>query len=236
MLDPVEQRILGVLIEKERTVPDTYPLTENSLRMGCNQSNNREPVMSLTDQDMALPLRGLMEQSWVARVDGSGRTTKWRHKAVERLGITLPELCVLCELLIRGPQAPGALKPRVQRLGCETTPGSIEATLLRMAQRPEPLVVELPLGPRERDRRWAHRLGGDSIGHQDPPQAPTKGAGSEALRPDSLIDASPFHAPMHSPETSAQPYGELEERIRRIEQEVAALRATLAVLLQRGAS
>lgn len=227
MLDAIEQRILGVLIEKERTVPDAYPLTENSLRMGCNQSNNRDPVMELTDMDMASPLRSLMEKGWVARVDGNGRTTKWRHKSVERIGLALPELCVLCELLIRGPQAPGALKPRVQRLGYDAPPDAIEATLQRMAQRPEPLVVQLPLGPRERDRRWAHRLGGDPTRREEPSVAPVDAAQVESQRSTDPFAASPFDA-----EPASQ--NPLEARVRKLEQEVAALRATLAVLLQRG--
>lgn len=227
MLDAIEQRILGVLIEKERTVPDAYPLTENSLRMGCNQSNNRDPVMGLTDMDMASPLRSLMEKGWVARVDGNGRTTKWRHRAVDRLGITDPELCVLCELLIRGPQAPGALKPRVQRLGYDATPEAIEGTLQRMTQRPEPLVVQLPLGPRERDRRFAHRLGGDPTRREDPRSAVAEAERGVAARATTSSDVSPF-------EPVAASNDGLEERVRKLEQEVVALRATLDFLLQRG--
>ena len=210
MLDPLEQRILGVLIEKEATVPDTYPLTENALRMGCNQSNNRDPVMELRDQDMVDPLRSLLEKSWVARIDGGGRSTKWRHKAIERVGLTKPELCVLCELLLRGPQAPGALKPRVQRLGVDAEPTESEAILIRLASRPEPLVAQLPLGPRERDRRWAHRLAGDPL-----------------LR---AAEAEGSNAPIHAPSavaSHAEPVMSLEARVVRLEQQVAELAASL---------
>lgn len=219
MLDAIEQRILGVLIEKEATVPDAYPLTENSLRLGCNQSNNRDPVMGLTDQDMALPLRGLMEQGWASRVDGSGRTTKWRHKTIERLGITKPELCVLCELLLRGPQAPGALKPRVARLGYEAEPHAIEETLQRMAARPEPLVVQLPLGPRERDRRWAHRLGGDPCSAQVDAQA--------TIAPQSHVEQREVQEPAHVVDAA-----QLTSRVAKLEQDVAELRAMVETLLR----
>ena len=213
MLDPIEQRILGVLIEKEATVPDTYPLTENALRMGCNQSNNRDPVMELRDQDMVDPLRSLLEKSWIARIDGGGRSTKWRHKAIERVGLTKPELCVMCELLLRGPQAPGALKPRVQRLGYDAEPAEIEATLVRLASRPEPLVAQLPLGPRERDRRWAHRLAGDPLARA-----------AEAPQSDAAMPA-PSAAAIHG-----APALTLEARVAQLEQQVAELATSLRAI------
>ncbi len=213
MLDPIEQRILGVLIEKEATVPDTYPLTENALRMGCNQSNNRDPVMDLRDQDMADPLRSLLEKSWIARIDGGGRSTKWRHKAIERVGLTKPELCVMCELLLRGPQAPGALKPRVQRLGYDAEPAEIEATLVRLASRPEPLVVQLPLGPRERDRRWAHRLAGDPLARA-----------AEAPQSDATAHATIAAVAQGEPALT------LEARVAKLEQQVAELAMSLRAI------
>ena len=159
MLDRTEQRIVGVLLEKEATVPDTYPMTENALRAGCNQLNNREPVMELQAFEVSGTLMSLLEKGWISRLDGSGRATKYAHKVVDRLGLTPAELAVLCELLVRGPQAPGALKPRVARLGFAADAPGIEAVLQKMATRPQPLVAQSPLAPRERERKWQHLLG-----------------------------------------------------------------------------
>ncbi len=158
-LDRTEARIVGVLIEKQRTVPDTYPMTENALVTGCNQKNNRDPVMDLEPFEVAGACMSLHQREVIARVEGGGRATKFRHKLDELLGVGDDALAVLCELLVRGPQAPGALKPRVARLGFHGTPAQIEDVLRDLAARPQPLVTLQPKRPRERDARWAHLLG-----------------------------------------------------------------------------
>ena len=106
MLDPVQQRVIGVLIEKERTVPDSYPLTEAQLIAGCNQKSNRDPEMDLDNTELHPALLALREDGWVARVEGN-RATRYRHRVEERLNVNADEQAVLCELLCRGPQAPG---------------------------------------------------------------------------------------------------------------------------------
>ncbi|MFY9343749.1 MAG: DUF480 domain-containing protein, partial [Planctomycetota bacterium] len=151
-LDRTEQRLVGVLIEKQFTVPDTYPLSENALVDGCNQKNNRDPVTELVAFQVAGALMSLQEKGVVARVDGGGRVPKFRHKLDEVLQVGKDELAVLAELLLRGPQAPGALKPRVQRMGYHAAPEQIEALLRQLHGRLPPLVELLPLAPRERDR------------------------------------------------------------------------------------
>src|SRR5262245_8587078 len=123
-LDRTQQRILGVLIEKELSVPESYPLTENSLLLGCNQKSNREPEMSLEGFEVAGALMAMQLAGWVAKVEGS-RTAHYRHRVEQQLGVDLHEKAVLAELLLRGPQAPGALKPRVQRMGFEGSPEDI---------------------------------------------------------------------------------------------------------------
>jgi len=158
-LDRTEARIVGVLIEKQRTVPDTYPMTENALVTGCNQKNNRDPVMDLEPFEVAGACMALHQREVIARVEGGGRAAKFRHKLDELLGIGDDALAVLCELLVRGPQAPGALKPRVARLGFHGTPAQIEDVLRDLAERPQPLVALQKKRPRERDARWAHLLG-----------------------------------------------------------------------------
>ena len=164
-LDRTEQRIVGVLIEKQRTVPDTYPMSENALVTGCNQSSNRDPEMSLQSFEVAGALMALHGRDVVVRIEGGGRVVKYRHKLQELLGISDHQVAVLCELLLRGPQAPGALKPRVARLGFHGTPQQIEEVLRELAAGAPPLVAQEPRRPRERDNRWRHLLGdGSEIG------------------------------------------------------------------------
>ena len=158
-LDRTEARIVGVLIEKQRTVPDTYPMTENALVSGCNQKSNRDPVTALEPFEVAGACMALHQRDVIARVEGGGRAAKFRHKLDELLGVGDDALAVLCELLVRGPQAAGALKPRVARLGFHAAPAQIEEVLRDLAARPRPLVGLQPKRPRERDQRWAHLLG-----------------------------------------------------------------------------
>ncbi len=161
-LDRTEQRLVGVLIEKQRTVPDTYPLSENALVTGSNQKHNRHPLTELQTFEVRGALMSLQEKGIVAKLDGAGRVPKFRHKLDEELRLSPDETAVLCELLLRGPQAPGALKTRVARFGLHRTPEQIEALLQQLAARKPALVELLPLAPRERDRRFRHLLGDGS--------------------------------------------------------------------------
>lgn len=161
-LDRTEQRIVGVLIEKQLSVPDSYPLSENALVDGCNQKSNRDPVMELVAFQVSGALMALQEKGFAARVEGGGRVARFKHRVVEELHIDPKELAVLAELLLRGPQAPGALKPRVARMGCHASPEEIEAMLVALSQRSPPLVVRRPPGRHERDPRWQHLLGDGS--------------------------------------------------------------------------
>ena len=126
MLDAIQQRIVGVMVEKELTVPDSYPLTENSLLIGCNQKSNRDPEMALTATDLHPALLFLREDGWLVRIDSGGRVVRYRHKVMERLNIGREQMIVITELLLRGPQAPGALKPRIARMGLHAEPARIE--------------------------------------------------------------------------------------------------------------
>lgn len=212
-LDRTEQRLVGVLIEKQRTVPDTYPLSENALLDGCNQKNNRDPITELVAFQVAGALMALQEKGVVAKVDGGGRVPKFRHKLDEALPATADELAVLAELLLRGPQAPGALKPRVARMGYHAAAEQIDDLLRRMAARKPALVELLPLAPRERDRRWRHLLGdGSELAIERASAAPV----GEATSP------MPARA---EPEPSS-----LADRVVRLEQQVAALQDEVARL------
>lgn len=205
-LDRTGQRITGVLIEKQLSVPDSYPMSENALVDGCNQKSNRDPVTELQSFEVGGALMALQQQGVVAKVDGGGRVPRYRHKLDELLHVGSSELAVLAELLLRGPQAPGALKPRVARMGCHASPEQIEAMLRQMATRLPPLVEQLPLAPRERDRRWRHLLG----------------AGAEA----STTPAAPVRA--QAPATAGP--ADLASRVAALEQAVMELTARLARL------
>ena len=179
-LDVTGARIVGVLIEKQFTVPDAYPLSENALVAGCNQKSNRDPAMSLEPFQVAGALMQLHADEVVARVEGGGRVAKYRHKLDELLSVGNNELAVLAELLLRGPQAPGALKPRVARMGFHGTAAQIEHALRELAARTPPLVTQLPQRPRERDCRWQHLLGteADRAAAASPQPAPAAAASS----------------------------------------------------------
>ena len=161
VLDAVDQRILGSLLEKQTTVPASYPLTANALRTACNQTSNREPVVDLDQQTVeqtarSLKDRGLLRIVWA---DTGRRTLKYHQILDEQLEIGPDERALLTVLLLRGPQAPGELRTRTERLHPFADRDEVEACLRRMAARPQPLVRELERRPGQQDRRWVHLLG-----------------------------------------------------------------------------
>jgi uncharacterized protein YceH (UPF0502 family) len=171
-LSAVEQRVLGALLEKQRTVPASYPLTLNSLRAACNQASSREPVTDYDDSLLQATLKELRDRELVRPVwTGAGsRVVKFHQRLEEHLGIGEPEVAVLTVLLLRGPQTPGELRTRTARLHPFEDRAEVEATLRGLAERSEPLVVELERRPGQQDRRWAHLLG--PLPEATPPPAP----------------------------------------------------------------
>lgn len=160
-LDPSEQRVLGSLLEKQRTVPASYPLSLNALRTACNQTSSREPVMDLSDTTIdeaarALKGRGLLRFVWAGK---GSRTVKYHQLLDEELGLADDERALLTVLLLRGPQAPGELRTRTERLHAFADRSEVETTLRRLAARPEPLVRELERRAGQQDNRWVHLLG-----------------------------------------------------------------------------
>ena len=160
-LDPVEQRILGALMEKQRTVPDSYPLTANALRSACNQASSREPVTELDEQTIHRALAGLRERELIRFVHtGSGaRVVRFHQRLTEALGLDEPAAAVLTVLLLRGPQTPGELRTRTERVHGFADREAVEALLSELADRDDPLVVQLERKPGQHDHRWAHLLG-----------------------------------------------------------------------------
>jgi len=160
-LDAEDQRILGSLLEKQTTVPASYPLTANALRTACNQTSSRDPVVDLDQETVERTARSLKERGLLRIVwaDTGRRTLKYHQTLDERFGLEADERALLTVLLLRGPQAPGELRTRTDRLHPFADRGEVESCLRRMAARPEPLVRELERRPGQQDRRWVHLLG-----------------------------------------------------------------------------
>jgi uncharacterized protein len=159
LLTPIEARILGALLEKEATTPEYYPLSLNALVNACNQKNNREPVMQLAEEDVRKAVHRLQDDHLAAAVHDS-RVTKYEHRLQEVLNLTRGENAVLCVLLLRGPQTPGELRGRTERMHRFEELDDVLSTLDKMAQRDPALVAALPRQPGSREIRYAHLLSG----------------------------------------------------------------------------
>lgn len=208
LLDAIEARVLGALIEKEITTPEYYPLSLNALLNACNQKSSRDPVMQLDEITVRQALSRLEDLGLAARLQDS-RVLKFEHQARHALDLKRPEIALLCLLLLRGPQTAGELRNRSDRLYAFDDVPSVHATLERMsradsAEKPRPaLVALLPHRPSEKESRYAHLLSGE-------PATPT------AITEPALSDPD-------------QPSGR-NDRIDRLESEVAELRAALDAL------
>jgi uncharacterized protein len=200
--DAAEIRVLGCLIEKQRTTPDAYPLTLNSLRLACNQSTNRAPVVDYDESTIRAALERLGRRKWTTLASWSNRRAmKYRHTLDSALGLSDAELALLSVLMLRGPQTPGELKQRSERLHSFAGPHEAEETLRGLVDRE--LVAQLPRRPGQREERYIQLLGASS---------------------DEELPAEPAPAP---PVTSADG---LEARLARLEDEVASLRTELQAL------
>ncbi len=169
VLDPVEQRVLGALLEKQRTVPDSYPLSLNSLRTACNQSTSRDPVVAYDEATLVDTLNRLRDRELVRFVKPTGlRVVKYHQRLEEHLGLDAPAVALLTGLLLRGPQTPGELRPRTERLHAFADRDAVEERLQALAAEDPPLVRELERQAGQHDRRWIHLLGAEL-----PPEAVT---------------------------------------------------------------
>ena len=152
--------MLGCLIEKQRTTPDTYPLSLNSLRLACNQSTNRDPVVEYDEPTIRGALERLSRRGWVRLASGSGsRAVKYRHLLDDALGLSGAEQSLLAVLMLRGPQTSGELKQRTERLHHFESPADAEVVLDELIQRE--LVARLPRRPGEKGQRYTQLLGGE---------------------------------------------------------------------------
>ncbi|HEX5312704.1 YceH family protein [Aquabacterium sp.] len=159
-LTAIEARVLAVLVEKQHTVPDSYPLSLNALTLGCNQKTAREPVMNLSEADVLQAINGLKELSLVTEVSGS-RVVRFDHNAARGLGIPSQSVALLTLLILRGPQTSAELRLHTERLHRFADISSVEGFLNELAEREPHRVVRLPRAPGEREARWAHLLCGE---------------------------------------------------------------------------
>lgn len=213
--DAVEIRVLGCLIEKQRTTPDAYPLSLNALRLACNQSTNRDPVVQYDEAALRDALQRLYRRGWTRLASGHGsRAAKYRHLLDEALGLAGEELAVLAVLMLRGAQTPGELKQRTERLHGFGELAAVEAVLERLIARE--LVARLERRPGQKEERYVQLLGG----------------GEAAAAPATSAPATPA-VPVADGASAAGPAAAVPEedaRLARLEREVAALRAELARL------
>jgi uncharacterized protein YceH (UPF0502 family) len=159
VLSLLETRVLGVLLEKEITTPDAYPLSLNSLVAGCNQKTNRNPVMSASEAEVQATLDALRRQTLVVETSGS-RVSRYGHNAVKGLGLPRDRVLLLAVLWLRGAQTPGELRIHSERFQAFEDIAAVEALLETMIDRDPPLVVQLPKRPGSREHRYAHLLSG----------------------------------------------------------------------------
>jgi uncharacterized protein len=161
--DAVEIRVLGCLLEKQRTTPDAYPLTLNALRLACNQTTNRDPVVDYDEAQIRAALSRLAQRRWTRAASGAGsRAAKFRHLFDQALGLADDEVAVLTVLMLRGPQTVGELKGRTERLHAYADLGEVHETLERLASRD--LVEREGRRPGEKGERWRQLVGGEESG------------------------------------------------------------------------
>jgi uncharacterized protein YceH (UPF0502 family) len=168
--DAVEVRVVGCLVEKQRTTPDAYPLSLNALRLACNQATNRDPVVAYDEETVSAALRRTAQRGWTRLASGAGsRARKYRHLLPEALGIDDEELALLAVLMLRGPQTPGELKQRSERLHAFAGLPEVQEALERLLERE--LVVRHPRRPGQKEDRYEQLLGGGGEAEDDETEA-----------------------------------------------------------------
>ncbi len=232
-LSASEIRVLGCLLEKQRTTPDQYPLTLNGLRLACNQSTNRDPVVQYDDDVLRDALHRLARRGYVRLASGAGsRTAKYRHLLAEALPMGEDEQAVMCVLMLRGAQTPGELKQRTERMHAFADLAAVHETLERLIERE--LVERLPRRPGQKEERYAQLLEdreaeGAPTAASTPPPVESADAGATtapaAASPGVADDASRGTSSTEGAATAAAALAALEQRVARLERELLELRS-----------
>jgi uncharacterized protein len=208
--DAVEIRVVACLVEKQRTTPDAYPLSLNSLRLACNQSTNRDPVVAYEEATVSEALRRLAQRGWTRLTSGAGsRARKYRHLLPEALGVDDAELALLTVLMLRGAQTPGELKQRSERLHPFSDLAAVTGTLERLVGRG--LVARYPRRPGQKEDRYQQLLGGEER------------EAAPAAEPEAPLNPAAAEPAVASPASG-------DDRLDRIEAQLAALRSELQAL------
>jgi uncharacterized protein YceH (UPF0502 family) len=208
LLTEVETRVLGSLVEKELTTPEYYPLSLNALVNACNQKSNRDPVMNLDEEAVRDALRTLDKKGLAGAADNMvSRVTKYEHRLQEAYNFTRHEIAMLAELLLRGPQTPGELRSRADRMHKFDDLGIAQSTLQRLMKREPALVKVLPRQPGTKEARYAHLLSGDV----------------EVPAPDSAAGVA-----VTSGANSGDRIGRLEDQVENLQSEIANLKQQFA--------
>lgn len=206
VLNDVEVRVLGSLVEKELTTPEYYPLSLNSLTNACNQKSNRDPVMALAEEEVVRALDSLRFKQLVVLSAGGGRVLKYRHLLAEKIGLMPAEEAILCELLLRGPQTVGELRTRGERMYSFGELAAVEEVLQELIVRDTPLIALMPRQPGRKEGRYAQLF--------------------------SAIPEGDDKGPEIRPEAARQRVVAENERITKLEEEVAALQSDVEGLQQ----
>lgn len=226
-LTAAQLRVLGSLIEKERTTPDLYPLTTNALVAACNQRNNRDPIVAYDDRLVDATVLTLREEGLARTVRPTGnRAHKHRHVVDEAWGLDGGQLAVLAVLMLRGPQTVGELRSRTERYDTGDRPIDVAAVLESLAALADPLAVDVGRAPGQSQDRWMH-LAGDVTDTVDDPPAP---GSVPPDAPPATAHAEPAvanPAPPPAPDDAADGLAELAARVRRLEERLARLESEL---------
>jgi uncharacterized protein YceH (UPF0502 family) len=228
-LTEIEARILGALIEKEITTPEYYPLSLNALVNACNQKSNRAPEMHLDDDAVLQALRTLEQKGLAGKGDNmEGRVKKYEHRLADVFNFTRPETAVLCELLLRGPQTPGELRSRAERMHHFDDLDSVNAALRHLIERDPPLAKLLPRQPGTKEARYTHLLSGDGTPETELNPATTS-APIHATPSTKSVIAFPQAAKIPSaPSDAFVRITNLEQKVQSLEQEISDLKQQLA--------
>jgi uncharacterized protein YceH (UPF0502 family) len=211
-LSDVEARVLGALVEKETTTPEYYPLSLNALVNACNQKSNRDPVMALDEEAVRQALRSLSDQAFARSAGGDSRVAKFEHRLNELYNFHRHEIAVLCVLLLRGPQTPGELRTRAERMYAFEDLEAVHAALHLLMRREPPLVKILPRQLGTKESRYMHLFSGDT--------APAEHAANDHAAED------------HTPTKSSQD----GDRVAQLEAEISEIRRELNTLREQFAA
>jgi uncharacterized protein len=215
-LSDVEVRVLGSLIEKEITTPEYYPLSVNALLNACNQKSNREPIMNLDENTVRNALRSLTERAMARSASGDSRVVKFEHRLNELYNFHRHEIAVLCVLLLRGPQTPGELRNRSERMYAFENLHAVQAALNLLMRREPPLAKILPRQPGTKESRYMHLMSGDISPAEEAPSG-------------DMPTAAAVTRPEGNPSEDADRIRNLEDEIMQLRRELQTLREQFAL-------